>query len=425
MQAPASNSMFSPLRNRNYATYMAGQAISLIGTFMQIVAQQWYVWEVTRDAKWIGIVGALSFAPTFFLAPFAGSIADRYNRRLLVLATQIVEMLLAFLLAALIWGGMRNVYVICVFSIILGFTASINFPAQAALIGDMVGMAEVRKAASFNASVFQIGRLIGPAIAGWVVATLGTAPAFFINGVSYIAVIISLLIIRANQVRKEGGSSILGEFGEAVKFVRSQPRIIDLLLSAVLMTMTVFSATTLFAPLADITLNGGADSPKIMGYLTAASGLGALVGALFIGPRYATVSRVGVAVTIALLWSGIWLALSYFISSMFFAMLCIFCVSITLPIVLAGSNSLIQTLAPSNMRARILSVFQMITFGAQPLGTLFVGFTGNLLGPIDAITLNGGILLVGALMIWLTRKDFIAWQAERKVAPTTPQQAQH
>jgi len=187
---------FSPLRNRNYRTYLAGQAVSLIGTFMQQVAQQWYVWEITRDPRWIGVIGAMAFVPMLLLGAFTGSIADRVDRRKLLLITQVTEMLLAFALAALALAGSREVWPIILLAGLLGVAAAFNFPAQSAFIGDLSGMGEIRKSMALNVTMIEVGRLIGPAVAGWVVAAVGVGLAFGLNGASFIAVIVSLLLVR-------------------------------------------------------------------------------------------------------------------------------------------------------------------------------------------------------------------------------------
>ena len=179
---------FSPLRNRNYRIYLSGQSISLIGTFMQQVAQQWYVWEITRDSRWIGVIGAMAFLPMLVLGPVTGSIADRMDRRKLLLATQVIEMLLAFMLSALVFAGYREIWPVVVLALMLGVTAAFNFPAQSAFIGDLSGMGEIRKSMALNVTMIEIGRLIGPALAGWIVAAVGTGLAFGLNGASFIAV---------------------------------------------------------------------------------------------------------------------------------------------------------------------------------------------------------------------------------------------
>jgi MFS family permease len=397
---------FSPLRNRNYRTYLTGQAVSLIGTFMQQVAQQWYVWEITRDSRWIGVIGAMAFVPMLLLGAFTGSIADRVDRRRLLLATQMIEMLLAFALAGLALSGSRVVWPVIVLAGLLGVTAAFNFPAQSAFIGDLSGMGEIRKSMALNVTMIEIGRLIGPALAGWVVAAVGTGLAFGLNGLSFIAVIISLLLVRSTQVRRPAGGSPLSDFAEALRFLRGSPRIIDLLLCSLMVVLFVFPSLSLSAPIADDVLKGG---PQLMGYLLAASGGGALIGALLVAPQVQRVARAGFALLLALVWSGVWLVVTSLMTNAVGVVLGVMMYSVSIPVVLAGVNALTQLLAPSQMRARLLSASQMLSFGAQPVGALIVGWMGNAIGPMAAIRVNGIALLVAALAMIVLQPAFRAW----------------
>ncbi|HMN29782.1 MAG TPA: MFS transporter, partial [Caldilineaceae bacterium] len=300
---------FTPFKNINFRTYLLGQGVSLIGTFMQQMALQWYIWDVTQDTRWVGIVAAVTFAPAFFLLPFTGSIADRLDRRKVLIATQAIEMTLAFLLALLIVLGMHVIWPILLFALALGVVAAFNFPTQGAFIGDLSGMGEIRKSMMLYALAIETGRFLGPALAGLVVAQWNTATAFFLNGLSFLAVIISLFFVRAQQVRRPARGNLLQDFGEAVHYVRKHPRIADLLLCSLSITLFVFSSLQLSAPIADLVLHGG---PKLVGYMLAASGAGALFSVLVIAPQMQRVARAGAALTVALLWSGIWLTLTSF-----------------------------------------------------------------------------------------------------------------
>ncbi|MCX6019457.1 MAG: MFS transporter [Chloroflexi bacterium] len=400
---------FSPLRDRNYRTYIAGQAVSLIGTFMQQVAQQWYVWEITHDSRWIGVVGAMAFMPLLLLGPFTGSIADRVDRRKLLLVTQIAEMLLAFVLSALVFLGVREIWPVVLLAALLGISASFNFPAQSAFIGDLSGMGEIRKAMAFNVTMIEIGRLIGPALAGWVVAAVGAGLAFGLNGLSFVAVIVSLLLVRSQQVRRPPGGTALGDFVEALRYLRAAPRIVDLLLCGLLVTLFVFPSLSLSAPIADEVLKGG---PQLMGFLLAASGGGALVGALLVAPQVQKVARAGFALLLAILWSGFWLIATSLATTAPLVIIGVGLYSVSIPVVLASVNALTQMLAPSHMRARLLSVSQMISFGAQPIGALVVGWTGNAFGPMVAIRMNGAAMLVLALVMLSLRPAFRRWVVE-------------
>ncbi len=401
---------FTPFRNANFRTYIMGQGVSLTGTFMQQMALQWYIWDVTADTRWVGVVAAVSFAPAFFLMPFTGPIADRVDRRKVLIITQVVEMCLAFTLALLIWLGMHVVWPLLIFALILGVTIAFNFPTQGAFIGDLTGMGEIRRAMMLYALAIEIARFIGPALAGLVVAQFGTAIAFFLNGLSFMAVIVSLLLVRAQQTRRSASGNLLQNFGEALRYVQRQPRIIDLLVCSLSITLFVFSSLQLTAAIADLVLHGG---PQLVGYLLAASGAGALVSVLFVAPLMQRIPQAGAALSVALLWAGAWLTLTSFFTTAPAVIMGVFFYSVTIPVVLASVSALIQMLAPSDMRARLLSVSSMLSTGAQPRGALKVGWLGNVLGPMAAIRFNGVMMSAIALGLLFLHHGFRSWVVAR------------
>ncbi|HRW09335.1 MAG TPA: MFS transporter [Caldilineaceae bacterium] len=401
---------FTPFRNSNVRTYLIGQGISLTGTFMQQMALQWLVWEITQDTRWIGIVAATTFAPGFFLMPFTGSIADRVDRRKLLITTQLVETGLALTMALLIVLGLHAIWPILVFALILGVMAAFNMPTQGAFIGDLSGMGEIRKTMMLYALMIETGRFLGPAIAGLVVAQFNIAMAFFLNGLSFLAVIISLLMVRADQERRPPRGNLLQNFGEALTYVRTQPRIADLLACSLSVTVFIFSSLQLSAPIADTVLHGGAE---LVGYLLAASGAGALFGVIVVAPQVQRIERAGMALSIVLFWSGLWLMLTSFFTWAPLTIFGIFCYSVTIPVVLASVSALIQMLAPSDMRARLLSVSSMLSTGVQPLGALMVGWMGNALGPMAAIRVNGLLMATIALGLLLLHHQFRRWVVVR------------
>lgn len=401
---------FTPFKNFNFRTYLLGQGISLTGTFMQQMALQWFIWEITQDTRWVGIVAAVTFAPAFFLLPFTGSIADRLDRRKVLIVTQAIEMSLAISLAVLIWQGLHVIWPVLIFALTLGVVASFNFPTQGAFIGDLSGMGEIRKSMMLYALAIETGRFLGPALAGLVVAQWNTATAFLLNGLSFAAVIISLFFVRAEQVRRPARGNLLENFVEAVRYVRQQPRIGDLLLCSLSITLFVFSSLQMSAPIADLVLHGG---PQMVGYLLAASGAGALFSVLVIAPQIQRAARAGAALAVALLWSGLWLVLTSFLTWAPLTIMGIFFYSTAIPVVLAGVSALIQMLAPPDMRARLLSVSQMLSTGAQPLGALLVGWLGNAFGPLAAIRFNGLLMTAIALTLLLLHREFRNWVVVR------------
>src|SRR5262245_14337457 len=299
---------FSPLRYPNFRMYIAGQAISLIGTFLQVTAQAWVVWQLTHSESALGIVTMLSVLPALMFSLYAGIWVDRLDRRSLLIATQVTSMLLAFILAALTQTGLVQVWHIYVLSFLLGIVSTLDIPAQQAFLGDLAGMAEVRKAVTLNATFVEVSGLLGPALAGLVLARIGIAPAFWLNGLSFLAVIASLLVIRSTQQAKpqaHGGQ--FKQIQEGIAQLRSAPRIMDLLIIFILQNVFVFSIIVNILPaVAGKLLNGDAE---VLGILTASSGVGALVAVIVIVPLAQARKRSGVVMLAALFWLAFWLSI--------------------------------------------------------------------------------------------------------------------
>jgi predicted MFS family arabinose efflux permease len=203
---------------------------------------------------------------------------------------------------------------------------------------------------------------------------------------------------------------LLQNFGEAVRYVRQQPRIADLLLCSLSVTLFIFSSLQLAAPIADIVLHGG---PELVGYLLAASGAGAVVGVLFVSPLLQRAERAGLALSGALLWSGLWLVLTSFFTWAPLTIVGIFFCSVNIPVILAGVGGLVQLLAPTDMRARLLSVSSMLSTGIQPIGALLVGWLGRAIGPMATIRVNGLLMTMIALLLLLLHHEFRNWRVAR------------
>jgi MFS family permease len=411
---------FTPLRIRNFRVYIAGQTISLIGTWLQSTALGWVVWEMTKSPGSLGLVATLTFLPQLLIGPFVGVWADRLDRRKILIWTQAAQMILAFVLAFLIGAGLIQLWHIYAVALLLGIAAAIDFPTQQAFIGDLSGMAEIRKAVVVNAIIFQTSRIIGPALAGVIVGVLGAAVAFWLNGFSFIAVIVSLLIVRSQQVRRASSGNPIGEFVEGLRFIKGQPRLQDLILSTVIVTFFSLSVViTLFPAFAGDVLKGDATT---LGLITAASGAGALVSALIVAPIAQGVKRTGVMIAFCCVWAGVWMMIASRTAWLPLSMLCIFLVSLTVPVVIVTANGMLQFMAPPDMRARLLAVFTTISFGIQPIATLFVGFTAEHVGVPMAMLINGALLVVFTLALLAFRSGWRKWEVGWPSAP--PQAAQ-
>jgi len=347
--------------------------------------------------------------------------ADRLDRRKILIGTQAFQMVLAFVLAILVATGVVQVWHIGVMAVLLGISNSLDFPAQQAFLGDMAGISEIRKAVTVNASIFQASRILGPALAGIVVGVLGTATAFLLNGLSFIAVIISLLIVRAQQVKRVSSGSPLSEFVEGLRFIKGQPRLIDLIFSTVFITFFGLSVTlTLFPAFAGGVLKGNATT---LGLMQAASGAGALISAIVLTPIAQSLKRTGLIVSACSVWAGLWLMAASRTTWLPVSMLCIFGVGLAVPIIITTANSTLQLLAPNDMRARLLATFITISFGIQPLASAFVGYMAEHVGVPNAVLINGALLIVCTLVMLAVRTDWRKWEVTRPAVPQgRPQQ---
>jgi MFS family permease len=337
---------------------------------------------------------------------FAGVWVDRLDRRKILIVSQSAAMLLAFVLATLYASGTIQLWHVYVLSFLLGCVTAIDFPAQQTFIGDLAGMSEVRKAIVVNAMLLQIGRMLGPALAGFVVNATGPALAFLINGLSFIAVIISLLFVRSHQTAGTHSGSSVRAVLEGLRFIRSQPRIQDIIALSVLVAFFGIALLSFFPALADEVLHGDAQT---LGLLLASSGAGALVSTLIVTPLLQTRRRLGRVLAACVMWAGTWWMLASLSRSLPLTMLCVFTGSLATPTVLTTSNGLLQTMAPAQMRGRLLSAFILVSFGIQPISALLIGFMADRFGTPTAILFNGAMMITLATALLIFRRDLRSW----------------
>lgn len=400
---------FSPLKIRNFRIYLSGQAVSLVGTWLQMTAQSWVVWELSHSATALGVTAMLGSLPILLLGPWAGVWADRLDRRKLLILTQIGAMILAFILALLTQTGLVQLWHVYLLSGLLGIITAVDIPVQQTFLGDLSGMAEVRKAINLNITMLQVSRILGPALAGLIIATLGVAVAFWLNGLSFIAVIISLWLVSSNQVRKPHNGKFLVEFKEGVSYVATQPRLQDLILLAILVTFFAFPVIMSLLPaVVGKVLQGDAAT---LSWLMMSSGAGALVGTMFLAPLTQATRRTGVVLGGIIGWVGVWLVLFSEVNWLPLSLISLFFVSIGIPAVLTTTMGLMQVLAPADMRARLMSLFFTLSFGMQPVASLLAGYSADALTTPVAIRVNGLLLILGAVLMLVIRPALRKWEA--------------
>ncbi len=401
---------FAPLRYPNFRLYLGGQAISLIGTWLQFTAQSWVVWTLTKSEASLGVVNMLGTLPVLFLGPFAGVWVDRIDRRRLLIGTQFTAMLLAFILAALSQTGLVQIWHVYFLSICLGIANALDMPAQQSFLGDLSGMSEVRKAINLNIMILQISRILGPSLAGLIVARVGIAPAFWLNGLSFLAVIASLILVRTAAKAPKAPSTVspLRQIAEGATYLRNTPRLQDLFLFATLLTFFVFSIIMNILPaVATKLLNGDAAT---LGVLMSASGVGALIAVLIIVPITQSFKRSGVVMAGACFWLAFWLSVFSHSHLLPLSMLALMMGSMGAPTLMTMAMGLVQLMSPLDMRGRLISLFTVISFGMTPLAAVWIGQTAEHLGVETAIQINAILLVIGASAMVILRPAILRYE---------------
>lgn len=370
---------------------MTGQAINLLGDWMQQTAQAWVVWELTHKATALGIVAFLSQIPFFIFGPWVGVFADRYDKKKILLITQILAMVFAFLMAFLIQTNQLMVWHVYVLAFLLGTVTAFNVTAEQAFIGELAGPGNIKKAIALNNSLNQLSRLAGPAIAGWLIATTGNAISFWCNGISILASVICIIMIPSKVEIKVKAENGLKQFREGLNFLHNQKLLRLIILFAAIQTFFGMSIVQLLPAFSTIVLKGNA---KTLGAIIGAAGAGSLVGIIFVLPFVQQIKRSCVAVGGAVIFAGFWYILFSFATTEGIAMLCQFMASLGASNVLTLSIGLAQELTPVNMRARIVSAFMMIIFGLQPVASFLVGKCADLFGISRMMWINGSLMVL-------------------------------
>src|SRR5271155_31639 len=384
------------LRHRNFQLFFSGQLISLIGTWMQSVAQSWLVYRLTGSALLLGSVGFASQIPVFLFAPLGGITADRLNRRHIVIATQTAAMVLAFILAVLTLTGKVHVWHVFVLASLLGVVNAFDIPGRQSFLVDMVGKDDLMNAIALNSSMFNGARVIGPAIAGILVAKIGEGWCFFANAVSYIAVIIGLLLMRVQIPARASFASPLEHMLEGFRFVNRTEPIRALLLLLGLVSLVGMPYVVLMPIFADQILHGGAQG---LGILMGATGVGALLGALTLAFREGVK---GLGRWVAWCCAGFGASLTVFALSHKFwvSVILLLPVGYCMMLQMACSNTLIQVMVPDALRGRVMAVYSMMFMGMAPIGALLGGAVADRLGVQVAVAIGGMASVAGAGWFW-------------------------
>jgi MFS family permease len=386
---------------------------------MQSTAQAWLVLQLTQSAWWLGVVGALQFLPVLLFALFGGVLADRLPKRTVLLCTQASAMLLAFALWILVATGAVQLWHVLILATLLGFVNALDMPTRQAFVVEMVGREDLPNAVALNSSLFNMARIVGPGIGGIMIAWLGVAPLFLLNGISFIAVIIGLAMIDLHQLHAQvaheqspharHGAGTMKSLAEGLAYVRNTPAV--LLVIAVVGIVSLFGINfNVVLPLfATDVLHSG---PEGFGFISAAFGLGSLLSALWLawgnkkpGMRPLILGAIAFGILEALFaLSHLYLLSLVLIAGVGFAQIAFS----------ALANTTLQTVTPDNLRGRVMSVYMMVFAGSTPLGNLFTGALAHLYNAPIALLAGAILSLAAAIGAWILRKP-----AEKSLAESS------
>jgi len=387
----AAGKTFRSLRIRNYRLYFLGQAVSWIGTWMQSVAQAWLVLTLTHSGVAIGLTLALQYGPILVLGPWGGVLADRFDKRKLLLGTQTSAGLLALILGILTVTQVVEPWMVFVVAGLFGLVTALDNPARQSFIVEMVGKQDIPNAVSLNSVLMNSARVIGPGLAGLLIATVGTGPCFLINAASYIAVVVALWMMRPGELlRGEPAPRAKGQLREGLAYVARTPTLRRPLLLMFVVGMFGFNFATLLPLFATESLHQG---PGGYGVLFSAMGLGAVAGGLVIAFRGSVGDRLMAAGAAAF---GMGVVVESLMPTLPWALLAMLPVGVANTVFISTSNALLQAHATPAMRGRVMALFGMVFLGTTPLGAPLAGWAAEAFGPRVALGLSGAICVVAA-----------------------------
>lgn len=383
------------LHSRNYRLFFAGQAVSLIGTWMTQIATVWLVYHLTNSALMLGVVGFTSQIPNLLLTPFGGVFVDRFDRQRILISTQILSMAQSLTLAALALSGIIQLWQILVLSIIQGAINAVNAPARQVFVTELVDHpADLANAIAINSTMFNGARLIGPAMGGLLIAQVGEAYCFLIDGLSYIAVIIALLAMRLkHQKIVVTAGNPLQKIKEGFEYAVSCPPIRAILLLSALVGLIGMQYTVLVPVFADKILQGNAQT---LGFLMAASGVGAVFGGIYLITKK-TVIGLGRLIILGPAILGIGLIIFSLSRLLPLSLLAMLLIGLGLILQVAAGNTVLQTIVDDSKRGRVMSLYTMSFLGVTPFGNLLGGTLAERIGATNTLLIAGIICLLGSI----------------------------
>jgi MFS family permease len=393
-------SLLRSLRHRDYRLFLTGQLISLIGTWMDTVAESWLVYRLSHSALLLGLAAFASQIPVFVFGPLGGVLADRHDRRKILLWTQTLSGVLAMVLAILTLTHAVTIWQVIALAAGLGLVNAVDMPTRQAFVVDLVERKDLMNAIALNSSMFNAARVVGPAVAGLLVAGVGEGWCFFANALSYIAVIIGLAMIRSRQRTGHGsGTSAVHQLKEAFRFVVREKPILVLLLLLAVVSLAGMAYSVLMPIFADEILNGG---PRGLGLLMGSAGVGALGGAVTLAMKR-EIDGLGRWITLGA--TGFGAALIVFGQSrlLWLSFVVMLVAGYAMMVQMSSLNTVIQSMVPDRLRGRIMAIYTATFMGMAPLGALLSGTLAHRIGAPLTVGLGGAICMLAGVGFGLVR----------------------
>jgi MFS family permease len=394
-QPTGKNLLLPALRSRNYRLFFAGQGISLIGSWMTQIATIWLVYDLTNSPLMLGVIGFTSQVPSFFLTPFGGVFVDRFSRYRTIIGTQILSMIQSLALAALTFTGAIQIWHLIALSLFQGFINAFDAPARQAFVPELVERKDdLANAIAMNSTMFNGARLIGPAVGGLLIAAVGTAYCFLIDGLSYIAVIIALLAMKIKPWQTIATNiNPLQRIQEGFRYAFGFPPIRAMLLLSTLVSFFGMQYTVLVPVFAEEILKGGAET---LGFLMSASGVGALSGGIYLATRR-TVVGLGKLIVLGPAILGLGLIGFAWSRLLPLSLLTMLFVGLGTIIQIASSNTVLQTIVEEDKRGRVMSLYTMSFLGTIPFGNLVGGALARHIGAPLTLVIDGIVCIIGSI----------------------------
>jgi MFS family permease len=399
---------FPAFRSRNFRLYFIGQIVSMVGTWLQMVAQGWLVLEMTGSAFWVGVTAATSTIPTLFLSLIGGVIVDRYSRKTILLWTQSLSMALAFILGTFTLTGTVTIPVILVLAFLLGCVGAVATPAIQAFLSEMVDRSQLHSAVALNSSIFNASRVIGPAIAGLMISWIGTGGAFIANGLSYVAVILALLAITtAGTPPSVVNENPMKAIRDGVAYTWRHPLLRTIVLFVAVVSIFGWSFMAMLPVVAKQTFGLGASG---MGTLFSAFGMGSLAATFVVSMMSGKIRASAMVVTGIMTFTLALLAFT-FTTNVPLGLGFLFISGLGMLSAFATMTATVQRLVEDRYRGRVMSIYLMVLMGLMPLGNLQVGFLSEHFGTAVAIRAGAAVTIVATIVLVMSRKQIgTAWE---------------